>query len=355
MVVEPESLCWVEGRKVARRDAPTWAETFAKFPDLSYVVSDGGQGLQGGLDLIRVRRRAAGLALPLEQGLDVFHTLREGRLALRATWRRVSEAMDRADAFGRTLKGRAWRGRSLQGHGGAAGAAWKRAEDLWDQAIAAEAAWGEVRSALELFTPRGRLSNRSQAEAAIARALPRLAGPEWAKARRALGRRETLTFLDRVEGRLAGLSLPPGALEAILSLEGMRRGGRPSGGPAAEAAARGLALARTVQLAKVDPNGCESQARVRRVLRNAWRASSLVECLNSVARMQQARHRRMTPGLLDLKRLYWNVRRFRTGPRRGKTPYELLGLDLAGLGWWELLRLSPEQLRQRLSAPRIAA
>src|SRR4051812_10466406 len=155
MVVGPGSLCGVGGGSVTRRDAPTWAETFGKFPALSYVVSDGGQGLQGGLDLTRGRRRAAGLALPLEQGLDVFHTLREGRLALRATWRRVSEAMDRADALGRTLKGRAWRGQSLQGHGGAAGAAWKRAEELWDQALAAEAAWDEVRSALELFTPRG--------------------------------------------------------------------------------------------------------------------------------------------------------------------------------------------------------
>ena len=43
-----------------------------------------------------------------------------------------------------------------------------------------------------------------------------------------------------------------------------------------------------------------------------WRASSLVEGINSVLRMQQARHRRLTPGLLDLKRLYWNCHRFRT-------------------------------------------
>ena len=85
-----------------------------------------------------------------------------------------------------------------------------------------------------------------------------------------------------------------------------------------------------------------------------WRASSQVECVNSVVRMQQARHRKLSQGLLDLKRLYWNLRRFRTGPRRGKTPYELLGVDLAGLEWWALLKLPPEHLRQRLSAPAIA-
>jgi hypothetical protein len=94
---------------------------------------------------------------------------------------------------------------------------------------------------------------------------------------------------------------------------------------------------------------------VRGVLRHVWRASSLVECLNSMARMQQSRHRRMTEGLLALKRLYWNGRVFRTGRRQKQTPYELLGVALPTTDWWELLRLSPDQLRQQLSAPGVAA
>ena len=93
---------------------------------------------------------------------------------------------------------------------------------------------------------------------------------------------------------------------------------------------------------------------VGQVLRQAWRASSLVECLNSVARMQQPRHRRMTPGLLALKRLYWNCRTFATGRHR-QTPYGLLGVPLPTRDWWELLRMPPEQLPQQLPAPRAAA
>ncbi len=50
------------------------------------------------------------------------------------------------------------------------------------------------------------------------------------------------------------------------------------------------------------------------------RASSVVEGINSVLRMQQGRHRKMTPGMLDLKRLYWNCRRLQTGKRRGRCP-----------------------------------
>ena len=79
-----------------------------------------------------------------------------------------------------------------------------------------------------------------------------------------------------------------------------------------------------------------------------------MECVNSVARMQQARHRKMTQGLLDLKRLYWNLRRFRIGPRKDQTPYGLLGLELPDLSFWEFLKLTPEELREKLSATRDA-
>jgi hypothetical protein len=75
-----------------------------------------------------------------------------------------------------------------------------------------------------------------------------------------------------------------------------------------------------------------------------------VECVNSVARMQQARHRKMTKELLDLKRLYWNLRPFRIGRRTGQTPYGLLGLKVPDLRFWEFLKLTPEELREKLSA-----
>jgi hypothetical protein len=88
-------------------------------------------------------------------------------------------------------------------------------------------------------------------------------------------------------------------------------------------------------------------------MRTSW-ASSLVECVNSVARMQQARHRKMTQGLLDLKRLYWNLRRFRTGHRKGKAPYDLLGLKLPEMSLGEFLELTPGKLREQLSAQDVA-
>ena len=130
----------------------------------------------------------------------------------------------------------------------------------------------------------------------------------------------------------------------------MTRGAGPSA-----AAGRGLLLLTAVLVTTGGEAVRRAAEGVRHVLRQAWRASSLVEGINSVLRMQQARHRRLTQGLLDLKRLYWNTRRFRTGRRKGKSPYELLGLSLGEGAWWDLLQLSPEQLRGKLSASANAA
>jgi hypothetical protein len=45
----------------------------------------------------------------------------------------------------------------------------------------------------------------------------------------------------------------------------------------------------------------------------------------------------VTQGLLDRKRLYWNCRAFREGKRRGRCPYEHLGLQLPSYRSWDLL------------------
>jgi hypothetical protein len=344
MVVEPESLCWLTGRMVKARDGVTWAEEFALFPALETVVRDDGSGLGKGVKLERARRLAAGLP-DLDDALDIFHTLREGGRALRTTWGAATRALEGADAAQKDFDRRGRQGQSCQGHGAALNRPWRQAERLWDQATAAETAWKQARSAFEFFTPEGRLNDRAQAAAVVAAALPHLSGAAWAKTRRLLLRRESFTFLDQVRPRLADLGLDPDDLSALLDLEGLRR--QPW---RLSAVTRAWASVRTVQLTKACPDWRDEAGRVRAVLRGAWRASSLVECVNSVARMQQARHRKMTQGLLDLKRLYWNHRRFRTGRRKDQTPYGLLGLKVPDLSFWEFLRLTPEELRDHLSA-----
>ena len=99
-----------------------------------------------------------------------------------------------------------------------------------------------------------------------------------------------------------------------------------------------MALVQQVLCQKLDPNWRESYRRIAAVLSQTVRASSAVECMNSVLRMHQSRHRTVTPGMLDLKRLYWNCRVFRGGKRKGLCPYEHLGLKLPSYDFWSLLQ-----------------
>jgi hypothetical protein len=229
----------------------------------------------------------------------------------------------------------------------------ERAFDVWGQE---ERAWQQVAAAFTLFGPTGELQTRSQAEAVVAAALPALPGPRWAKVRRLLSRPQLWTYLDRAQEQLAALPVDEVLRQAAVQVEGVRR--RPevvAGNSVRAAAVRGLVLLSSVLLSLAGPAGAQALQLVRRLLAGVWRASSLVEGVNSVLRMQQSRHRRLTQGLIDLKRLYWNQRRFRTGKRRGQSPYERLGLKLPPLPWWELLKLSPDELRHQLSPREVAA
>ena len=63
----------------------------------------------------------------------------------------------------------------------------------------------------------------------------------------------------------------------------------------------------------------------------------------------------MTQGMLDLKRLYWNSRVIGSGRRRGRCPYQHLGVPLPTYDFWELLHRDPEKLAQELSTQQVAA
>ena len=154
----------------------------------------------------------------------------------------------------------------------------------------------------------------------------------------------------------------PRAVGGVAGVGGPASGGVACGGGAAAAgvtagegsgpaALRGMVLVAAVVLSLAGVEGAAALAAVRVVLAGVWRASSSVEGINSVLRMQQARHRRLTQGLLDLKRLYWNCHEFRTGKRKCQSPYSRLGVPLPALSWWEILKLSPQELRQLLPPP----
>jgi len=350
MGVEPASLCWVLGQLVEHCDGPSWSEQFQKFPALEHAITDAGKGLVNGLKLAQ-----GSYSKRLQHSLDVFHTLRVGGRAWRAAEAFVWHMNDKALRAQKRAQRLRRQGVSLKGHAALACRVFYKAERMLESTIAVETAWQQAQEALELFTPEAQLNTVAAARAKLEQALPALPGARWEKTIRLLRRPQALTFLERIERQLQELPIAEDLKQDALRFEGLRR--RPKLLEGEELPARANRASCLIANLRYQRDETFQQAveSVRGILRHCWRASSLVEGINSVVRMQQARHRKLTPGLLDLKRFYWNCRRFRTGRRRNRSPYELLGINVPAGSWWNLLKLSPTELRQQLSSYQLAA
>jgi hypothetical protein len=350
MTVEPESLCWLGGRLSAEVSGAAWLKEFRQFPNLEQVMRDGGTGLAKGVALLNVQRRAQDQAAVVDQG-DHFHALLDGGVGLRRAERQARTALAAAEAAEKELTQCDWQGQNRSGPTSRARVAWQKAEQAMDTWSERQRLWQQAKEALLLFTPTGELNTRSQATAVLAETLEQLPDSDFAKAKRSLQKPEMLNYLDRAQQQIEALPFAAELKQAAVRQEGLRRRPELLQGESTQAAARrGVMLLCAVVLGQAGELGQQAATAVRDVLRRAYRASSLVECINSVLRMQQARHRKMTQGLLDLKRLYWNCHTFRTGRRRNTTPYQRLGVPWPeGLRWWDVLKWSPEQLRDKLS------
>ena len=359
MAVEPHSWAWVLGRRAANRSGPTWAQALAAWPALQEVAADGGSGLELGLTLAAQRRQEEAVqarteAVPLRVRLDVFHTQREGERALRQEWAHAEGCWEEAEKVDRA-KARFDRsggdGRHFKKD--VAAKAWVQALSAFEEAQSKEKAWARATAALALFRPDGRLNARPWAEEELRAATAVLTGSRWAKVRRMLLDERTLTFREQLHVDLAQAEPCPERREALVALwHWQRERRRPGAATPPEPLA---AVLEAVVVRPLGPGWEKAYRRISRVLRRVVRASSAVEGVNSVVRMHQARHRKLTQELLDLKRLYWNCRPFLSGKREKRCPYQHLGLHLPTYDPWTLLQMDPDQLQQELSTRRLAA
>lgn len=338
--VEPASLTWFLGQRADDRSGATWANALRGWGALSYVAADAGSGLQVGIATVQ-RERQENLQPLLESGLDVFHTTYEAGRVLRLSWNRVERLWEQADLADGRVEQSQRQGQDARGAAVAARSAWKKAAAAFAQYERFEAGGKIAHAALAVVRPDGLLNDRTWAEREIARALPLLSGREWSKVGNFLQAKEALTFLDRLHRQLHE-AVPDDQLRAeLVRLWWLRRQRPRANTPGAVVGAGHVAsLVQQMVCHTLDANWREWYTAMSRVLRGTVRASSAVECMNSVLRMHQSRHRTVSQGLLDLKRLYWNCHAFREGKRRRRSPYELLGLKLPSYRFWDLLWLS---------------
>jgi hypothetical protein len=342
VAVEPHSMAWLVGVKSDKRDGPAWLKVLQPWHKLKRVLSDAGSGLQAAIKALQEK------VVDLEAGLDVFHTKYEASRLLRVKWSKVESLWVKAEECDREVKDCLRRGVDARGATARARAAWNKAIAAFEQLAAEEEAWKQAASALELFRGDGQLNDAAWASEQLRQALSRLPGKEWAKVRRLLQEPRSLTFLKQMQRDLAEVEPNEELREALAKLWWLRRRRRQ------DELAQKRALVQMVICVKLAENWQEAYARVARVLYRTVRASSVVECMNSVIRMHQARHRTLTQPLLDLKRLSWNCRSFVEGKRRGRCPYEHLGLKLPTYDFWELLQMDPSHLEQAVSSLQLA-
>ena len=88
---------------------------------------------------------------------------------------------------------------------------------------------------------------------------------------------------------------------------------------------------------------------VLRVVDEAIRSSSHVECVNSRVRLVQAARKRMSEGFICLLAVHHNMKPFgRSSVREGWTPAELAGIHLPTHDWLELLKMTAIELDKPL-------
>lgn len=356
MAVEPFSMAWLLGQRVQDRTGATWSSALQPFDHLEFAQSDQGSGLQKGLRLLLEQRQtdakadASGKPKPLlSNGLDLFHIAQAARVPLRARWREVEKAFNEYEAAkAKVARAKEKKPQAVGGLTRRMQAAWANVEWRWLWYEKQEKAWQRARGAFELFRPDGQLNDRAWAEQEIKAACAVLKGPAWTKVRKLLNDPRTLAFLDRTHQELAKAEPRAAVLETLVRLWRLENRPNTAGCPAAVVVAR-------VVCARLAKDWGAAYGRVSDVLEHVLRASSAVECLNSIVRMQQARHRNLSQEMLDLKRLYWNCRPFRDGQRADKCPYQHLGIALPTFDFWDLLQLGPEKMRQHLSSQQLAA
>src|SRR5262249_15934526 len=132
MVVEPESQCWLSGRLSDSRDGEQWANELEQLPALEHLSRDGGKRLQRGRALVTQRRREAEQPRVGDQ-LDHFHTLREGRRALRKTQAQAERAWAAAEEADKLVARQDRQGQARTGYATKAVLKWQKAEQAFRQ------------------------------------------------------------------------------------------------------------------------------------------------------------------------------------------------------------------------------
>lgn len=340
--VELESMAWVLVQRAEHRDGATWQAQLEPFEQLTELVSDRGTGLLAARERLDTARHAAGTA-PLHHQADLFHFKRDRDRVRRqleaAAYRAIEHAEDRRRKVARV--------RDKRGHATALAKVQQQTAHTLERFDRVEQACQTMDAALELFDAQGVLRRpehtQTMMQAAVA-ALKTADEPRLQPILRQAQAPTLWTFLTLLWARLEALALPPELLSALTFLwfyqERATDTLRQTLGPQ-------LLLA-LLTVRKASAEGCPVAGWAQQIdalLTRVWRASSLIEAMNSLLRGYQNNKKHVSEEFLYLCAVYHNLRRFRHGKRKGRSPLEMLGITVPCQNWLHLLR-HPELVKQ---------
>ena len=336
-VVDPDSMSVGACERSQDRTGESWHAALSHFPNLDYIISDQAKGIARGIYL------TAGTPGAIQHQRDLYHFLIE----VSRTTRRLETCLEKLlkaeeQAWQDWVKGRIYV---------------KTVEKIEATVIRQLELMEQYYQALELldfaFSPmtsdhqvNAREHGRHILSDVIQRlkSLPELGIDDLVKTldKRGPG---CLVFLDQLQRELSVIPVELGednqftaAEMRELAIQEVCLEHAMADDPSDEVFCTYKDLWGKVRsLKKLMPAFLQVVSAVRRILYHPKRASSLVECYNSILRPIQQVKKRVTQEFLWLKALHHNMKTFKQGRRKGKSPFQLLGVDFGNQDWIGLM------------------
>jgi len=342
-VVEPSSLAIGAVELSDHRDGQDWQVVLERFRNLRYVASDLGTGLGAGIGLC---------PQILRHHPDFWHlVVRPLSRITRSLESQLDKAWDgerKAIAQSKLPKGK---GKLY------APTLLRIRRDTAAQFDRIEGYYQGLELLFEAFDPivdtpgAPHLRSREEAEALLERALEKLTSVDYPKLDALIQTlkshwEDLFLFLDQLHQQIhsvpmEGLDHPQHAdqLRHLVLLEILLERQRRQTNDEIVITAYANTWQQIVQLGALLKYYTAWRKAMADCLYRPRRTSSLVETINSPLRTLQQIHRNLSQPLLDLYALRHNMKPFAPGcKRRGKSPYQRLGVDLGTDDWLDLLR-----------------
>lgn len=336
-VIDPRTLMATVPQAAENRKGETWQAVLEKYPNLEFVVSDQASGL---------RKGANSCGREVAHQYDVFHFKREIKRWLRSQESRCYEAMEKTEQARRLSEDpRLSAGAHIQ-----ATVEYRQQAAALDEKLLAfdwiEVIVGYVEESLTAYDiRRHEIRTKAVAEAMLSEAL------ELLRETRAIN---TKPLISMIEGARPGLFTFLKVLEEKLAqievrwrhVTGCRRTAFNAIAcawhyrPRAHLSRQGqraylTALVGLQYWNKRIENFADVQPQVYDALDQVVRASSAVECFNSLLRPYISVKKHVSQGFLALIALYHNTRPLKQ--RGNQTPFQLAGVDLGDDDWVRLI------------------